>query len=149
MKRSQIAAVLCAFAVMSASAQTAQTEGLRSYAKAKQVLDAGLAALGGVEALRSVRTVRRQSSGDWFGSGQGPRPEPFDAPTLREPHANGRNDAITFIDYSSQRWRDEIRESDATDFIIRLQASDGQSAFETITYRSEKPYFRKLADADL
>src|SRR5262245_16664849 len=71
-------------------APAARGGGLESYRKAKEVLDAGVGATGGETALRAAATVRRTLSGDWFGSGQGPGPEPFSGPTLATPRSNGR-----------------------------------------------------------
>ncbi len=144
------ASVIFAFLATLASGQTSPTAGLKSYFEAKKVLEAGVKAGGGVEALRAAKTVRRQLTGDWYGSGQGPRPEPFSGPTLTPPHSNGRQQLTSLIDYGGNRWLDEIRESDFTgDYVTRVAAVDGDQGFETITYRNERPFYRAFAAEDL
>ncbi len=123
--------------------------GLNSYYKAKAVLDAGVKAMGGLEALRGVRTVRRQLAGEWIGSGQHPRPYPVSAPTLTIPPANARDRHLSFLDYAGNRWLDEAIESDLKgDFNTRSNAVTESSGFEIITYRNEKPFYRAFSPDD-
>ena len=133
-----------------AGAETPPSEGLRSYFQAKEALDQGIQAIGGVEALQAVRTVSRQLSGDWFGSGQTPRPYPLSGPTLATPPSNGRSQIMSFIDYGKGRWLEETVESDFSgDFIVRITAVGEDKGFETLTYRDEKPYYRVFSAPDL
>lgn len=127
--------------------QGAPTAGLQSYFRAKKVLEAAVNAIGGPEALQATKTVRRQFSGDWFGSGQNPRPYVVAAPTLKSPPSNGRNRVMSFIDYGGRRSLDESLEADVAsdDSITRITAIREETGFETITYRSEKPYYRKFS----
>jgi hypothetical protein len=67
------------------------TEGLRSYFRTRELLDAGVKVMGGLDALKETRTVRRRMCGEWIGSGQHPRPHQVAAPTLTAPPANGRD----------------------------------------------------------
>ena len=123
--------------------------GLRAYFKAKEVLDAGVEAIGGRGALRSVRTVRRQLAGEWIGSGQHPRPYAVTAPTLTVPPANGLTRHVSFSDYAGNRWFDEEIESDFKgDSITRVNAVAEDHGFETLTYRDEKPYYRAFSTED-
>jgi glyoxylase-like metal-dependent hydrolase (beta-lactamase superfamily II) len=126
------------------------TAGLSSYYRAKQVLDAGIKAVGGVEALENLKTVRRQMAGEWIGSGQHPRPYPVSAPTLAAPPPNGRDQGISFVDYRGNRWLEEMVESDVKreDSITRKNAGTEHSGFETITFRQEKPYYRTFSAED-
>ncbi len=123
---------------------------MQSYLGAKQVLNAAVKAIGGLEALQGTKTVQRQLSGDWFGSGQHPRPYTVAAPSLEIPPSNGRNQVVSFIDYGGRRVGDESIEADVAsdDFITRVTAVSGASGFETITYRDERPYYRKFSSED-
>jgi glyoxylase-like metal-dependent hydrolase (beta-lactamase superfamily II) len=133
-----------------AGAPGAPGAGLRSYLEARQVLDAAVTAIGGEPALRSVSTVRRQYSGDWYGSGQGPRPEPFAGPTLTPPRANGRNRVTSYVDYATGRCLEESVESDlAGDSILRVTAAGEKEGFEAITYRDERPFYRAFSEGEL
>jgi hypothetical protein len=151
--KTQLVLKTCLFAalfVTVAGAQTPVSEGQRSYFKAKEVLDAGVKAIGGVEALRAARTVRRELSGDWFGSGQTPRPYPLSGPTLKTPPSNGQSQIMSFIDYGKSRWLEEAVESDFSgDYIVRITAVGEDKGFETLTYREEKSYYRAFSVPDL
>jgi glyoxylase-like metal-dependent hydrolase (beta-lactamase superfamily II) len=126
------------------------SEGLTSYWKAREVLDEGLAAIGGVDALRAAGAVRREMSGDWFGSGQGARPERFVGPTLTPPALNGRERLMSFVDVQGGRFLDELQESDLTgDSVLRVTALTGDGGFETVTYRDERPFYRPFPAQDL
>lgn len=128
----------------------ATTAGLQSYARAKQVLDDGVLAVGGLETLQNVKSVRRQMSGEWIGSGQHPRPYTVAAPTLTSPPANGLDDVQSVIDYAGNRWFEEALESDIKrqDSITRRNAGTNRAGFEAITFRNEKPYFRAYSTDD-
>ena len=52
---------------------------VRSYQEARQVLDAGIKAMGGLDALREIKDVSREASGTAYAQGQGLQP---DAPLL-------------------------------------------------------------------
>jgi glyoxylase-like metal-dependent hydrolase (beta-lactamase superfamily II) len=142
--------VLAAILATLGSPEIRPGAGIDAYLKARKVLDLGVQALGGEEALRATRTVRREVSGDWYGSGQGPRPERFSGPTLTPPRSNGRSRITSFIDYDGGRWLEQAVESDfAGDSITRVTAAAEDLGFETITYRAEKPFYRTFADPDL
>jgi glyoxylase-like metal-dependent hydrolase (beta-lactamase superfamily II) len=146
-------AVLAGLVILVAApegAQTPATSGLRSYFEARAVLDAGIEAIGGLSALSSAKTVRRQMSGDWIGSGQHPRPYPTAAPTMTVPPSNGRTRTVSFIDYAGTRFLDEAVESDfAGDFITRVTAVTESTGFETLIYGDEKPFFRAYSEEDV
>jgi glyoxylase-like metal-dependent hydrolase (beta-lactamase superfamily II) len=129
-----------------ASLRRVPSAGLRSYFRAKAVLDAAVEAIGGLKALQSAKTVRRQMTGDWFGSGQHPRPYWVSAPSLTIPPSNGRNTVSSFIDYGEKRFFDESVEADVAsdDSITRITAVNSEKGFETITYRDEKPFYRRF-----
>ena len=133
-----------------ASPRARASEGLESCLKARAVLDAGVTAIGGVEALRAAGVVRRQMSGDWFGSGQGLRPEPFSGPTLTPPALNGSERLLSFVDIMGNRFLDELVESDLSgDSVLRVTALTEEGGFETVTYRDERPFYRSFAAQDL
>ena len=125
------------------------TEGLRSTFRAREVLDAGVKAIGGLDALRETRTVRRRMCGEWIGSGQHPRPHPVAGPTLTAPPPNGRDCLTSHADSRGKRWLDERVESDFQgDSVTRVTALTETSGFETLTYREEKPFYRSLSAED-
>lgn len=123
------------------SAQTPPTEGLRSYLKAREVLDAGATALGGWDALRATKTIRRQLSSKWIGSGQHPRPYHASTPTLTVPPPNGCSDIMSFIDYGESRWLDVDVDLSSPDAVTRVSAITEGGGYETLVYRDEKLYF--------
>lgn len=148
-QQTSLSGVACLLVATLLSAPTPQPEGLRSYFRAREVLDAGVKAIGGLEALRAVRTLRRQMSGDWIGSGQHPRPYRAVAPTLTVPPSNGRLTIISYIDYHENRWLDAAVESDFSgDSITRTTVVAQNTGFETLTYRQEKPFFRPFVAED-
>ncbi len=66
-----------ALLVSSAGAMTAQqSAAARSYADARAVLDRGIAAVGGLEALRAIQTIAVDFEGEGFARNQSARPEP-------------------------------------------------------------------------
>jgi dienelactone hydrolase/glyoxylase-like metal-dependent hydrolase (beta-lactamase superfamily II) len=128
-----------------ARATATESAGLASYRRAREALDAGVAALGGAEALAALGTVRRRSSGDWFGSGQSRNPHPVEGPTLAPPPTTQHMNVTTVIDYRGIRWLEESLEyDDAGDAITRIRAVTPESGFESLTYRNEKPFFRSF-----
>jgi glyoxylase-like metal-dependent hydrolase (beta-lactamase superfamily II) len=124
--------------------------GLESYRRAREALDAAVRATGGEEALRAASTIRREMAGDWFGSGQSLRPYLPPAPTLTPPPTQQHARITEVIDYGAGRCLEEEMDSDDTgDFIIQVDSVTAESGFETLTYRREKPYYRKLGADDL
>ena len=140
------ACVLAVLLAGAAGAPAPATQGLSSYFKAREVLDAGVTAIGGLETLQAAKSIRREMSGDWIGSGQHPRPYAVTAPTLKVPPANGHTKTMSFIDYAGNRWLDEAVESDDTgDYITHVHAVGESGGFETILFRDEKPYYRSIS----
>ncbi len=138
-----IALIVC---LVEVNAQTRQSVGLTSYYKARDVLDSGIKAIGGLKALRSTVTVQRKLVGEWIGSGQGKRPSLDLSSTLAAPLANGRSRRDTVIDYQANRWFSESVESDDTgDQITRLVSVKVGEGFETIAYRKEKRLLRTFS----
>jgi dienelactone hydrolase/glyoxylase-like metal-dependent hydrolase (beta-lactamase superfamily II) len=133
-----------------ATASGAASAGLESYRRAREVLEAGIAAIGGREALDALTTVRRQSSGDWFGSGQSQRPYRVPAPTLDPPPTTQHMKTVSLADYAGNRWLEESLEfDDSGDAVTRIDVVTGEFGFESLTYRDEKPFYRDVPRADL
>ena len=132
-------AILTAVASL-AGAQTHTSAGLESYHKARQVLDAGVKAAGGLDALRAAKSARRTFEEDWIGSGQGQRPYAAQAPTLTPAPTHQHSRTTSFIDYAGNRWVDESLEyDDFGDSVTRLTVVTSEKGFETVTYHSERP----------
>jgi glyoxylase-like metal-dependent hydrolase (beta-lactamase superfamily II) len=66
------------------------TASLRSYQQARRVLDEGIEALGGLEALRSIKNFTLKEKGKIHARYQSPNPEP--------PFVTGTSDETTIID---------------------------------------------------
>jgi glyoxylase-like metal-dependent hydrolase (beta-lactamase superfamily II) len=142
--------LLLAFYLTAANGQTSSSAGLDSYFKAKKALDAGVKAIGGEDALRSLKVVRRELAGDWFGSGQSQRPHPTKVPTLSPPPTFQHAKVSSWIDYSQDRWFEQsIDYDDFGDAVTRAQAVTSKNGFETITYQREKPFHRASPSHDL
>ena len=67
------------FAGLALASPLAAGSPARSYQEARQVLDAGIKAMGGLDALREIKDVSREASGTAYAQGQGLQP---DAPLL-------------------------------------------------------------------
>jgi glyoxylase-like metal-dependent hydrolase (beta-lactamase superfamily II) len=140
---------ICLLAAATGSGPHPPTEGLRSYFRAREVLNAGVEAIGGLDALRGASTFRRRMCGEWIGSGQHPRPHRVAAPTMTPPPANGHDCLTSHADYRGKRWLDERVESDFQgDSVARVTALSETSGFETLTYREEKPFYRAFSADD-
>jgi hypothetical protein len=77
---------------------------LASYARAREILAAAVAAHGGADALRELRGVRRAYFDTWLDPMQGARPWRGEAGTL--PPANAgfdRSESRSFVDYDGGR----------------------------------------------
>jgi glyoxylase-like metal-dependent hydrolase (beta-lactamase superfamily II) len=130
--------------------EASPSAGLESYAKARAVLDAGLAAIGGTEALRAVGVVRRQLTGDWFGTGQGRSPEAFSGPTLTPPAAVAHSEVTSFVDYPGGSWLDvDQRDAGTSDAVTVVTVVGADRGFESVTYQQEKPFYQPYAADDL
>ena len=72
----------------------------RSYLEARKVLDAGIAAMGGLEALRGIKNVSRKGNGTVYNQGQSLKP---DAPYTTRPI-----EVATVTDFAGKRNRSEL-----------------------------------------
>jgi len=68
---------LCLFVSLTSFAQSPRESATeKSYAKAREVLEAGIKAMGGLDALEAINNISREMSGVRTEEGQGPRPIP-------------------------------------------------------------------------
>jgi glyoxylase-like metal-dependent hydrolase (beta-lactamase superfamily II) len=132
------------------SASTADGEGLRSYHRARDVLDAAVRAIGGLDALRASDTVRRRLSGGWTDVGQGPRPHHVAGPTLEAPPAHFRDEVVTLVDYARGRSVEVLDESNHLgDRIVQVDVVTTDYAFRSTTYFDEKPLLLSFGPEEL
>ncbi|HEV8628925.1 MAG TPA: hypothetical protein VGV61_01310, partial [Thermoanaerobaculia bacterium] len=124
--------------------------GLRSYVRARQVLDAGIAAHGGPAALLGVRSVRRQLTGGWTNPFQGPRPSALVGPSLAIPPILFPDELLSFVDYAAGRWYERLEESNYSgDHVTQVDAIDGETGFDALAYFDEKPIYRAFDAAEV
>jgi len=69
--------VLCLFVSLTVAAQSPHKSASESsYARAREVLEAGIKAMGGLDALKAINNISREMAGVRTDEGQGPRPIP-------------------------------------------------------------------------
>jgi glyoxylase-like metal-dependent hydrolase (beta-lactamase superfamily II) len=124
--------------------------GLGSYRRAREVLDRGIAAMGGEAALRDVRTVRRRFAGRWAGNGQWLRPLPAGA-RPGDVVFHERDEAESLLDYAAQRGYERLRFApveDEGEHAVEVEAFTPDGAFQLQRYGEERPFLRRFgADA--
>lgn len=151
MRRVILSAVLVSIAFQGA-ARASECVALRSYARARAVLDRAVAAVGGDSVLRDLGTVRRRLTDDWVDVGQGRRPWRGSPPADRLlPHAGSAASPVeSHLDYRGRRFLESIGWIDGpNDQAVRVEAAGQHEGFWTITYMSEKPYFHPFDDEEL
>jgi len=120
--------------------------GLDSYHRARAILDVAATAHGGAEKLLAVKTIRRSMAGDWVDSGQSPRPLAANA----EPRSHERDEIVSFIDYSGNRWLELLQEANFSgDHALQIDVVTPDSGFESVKYIDEKPLLQTFAKSDL
>jgi hypothetical protein len=125
-----------------AAADVANSEVMRSYTRARAVLDAGVAAMGGAEALTAVNNVARRFEITRTNPGQGPRPF-SGAPTIDEYPVYGHSPASSLIDYVGERFRLSQQHSlgSAQEWLAIVDAGGPDGGFTTFAYRQETPVY--------
>lgn len=116
--------------------------GLDSQLRARAVVDAAVAAIGGETALRNLRSMRRDYTEDWVDVGQGQRPWIGNPPAeALPPHAySSGSEAIAWMDYSDGRFYHWERFVDSlNDFGVFADAVAPERAFQVFTYVRETP----------
>jgi glyoxylase-like metal-dependent hydrolase (beta-lactamase superfamily II) len=144
--RRVIAGLILAAAAAGSAAEGTLSAGLASQARAREVLDAAVQAIGGEAALRSLRTVRRDYLEDWVDVGQGQRPWNGSPDTEALPPHAGFDDSegLSFLDYAGDRYYESIRYADSpNDYAVILDIGTPERAFQTIQYVREQPFFQE------
>jgi glyoxylase-like metal-dependent hydrolase (beta-lactamase superfamily II) len=139
-------AVLCGASNLSASRRT--SVALDSQAKARAILEQAVRALGGVDALRAIRIVRRDFKGGWAGFGQSRRPWTGD----RDPPLHEADVAVDIIDYTEGRSYESLKYSQHGrdwEFATDTDVIVGGKGFHISRYIDEKPALRDLTAEDV
>lgn len=124
--------------------------GLRSFQEARRVLDAGVTAMGGAEALSEVRTVRRQLQGGWTSAFQQPRPYPAEGPSLTMPPTLFDDELTSVVDYAGRRSFESLHESNHSgDRITQVDVVTETAGFDSLAYFDEKPILRAFDPSEL
>ncbi|MGQ0385246.1 MAG: MBL fold metallo-hydrolase [Gammaproteobacteria bacterium] len=124
---------------------------MRSQARARELIDAAVAAVGGETALRSLRSVQRDFVEDWVDVGQGPRPwSGVPQAEALPPHAYSDNsEMLSHLDYAGGRFYLWARFVDSeNDFGLFVDAVTPERAFQVFTYVREKPILTERARED-
>jgi hypothetical protein len=134
------AATLLCLIIVSApgSAQESASAALLSYQRARVVLDAGIAALGGVDALSSLHSIRREYFDTWLDPTQGARPW-HGTPEALPPANTGfsRTESSSFIDYAAERWLETQTYVDSPrEYAQILDVVTPTRGFRSITYNA-------------
>jgi glyoxylase-like metal-dependent hydrolase (beta-lactamase superfamily II)/dienelactone hydrolase len=120
-------------------------------ARASNVLDLGVRAMGGSAALAAIGTVRREFIDAWIDPSQGQRPWHGGPDEL--PPANGgfeRTPVVSFIDYAHERWLESQKYIDSPqEYALVLDAVGPERGFRTIKYLDERPFLEEFAVSDL
>jgi glyoxylase-like metal-dependent hydrolase (beta-lactamase superfamily II) len=133
-------ATVLLLAAFAAGAQDTPT--LRSQARARELIDAAVAAIGGETALRRLVSVRREYVEDWVDVGQGPRPWTGTPPAeALRPHAYSAGaETLSHIDYLQNRLYLRARFVDsANDFGLFEDTVTPERAWQVFTYVREQP----------
>lgn len=145
----QAIVVLMLLAAAAAAAHEAET--LRSQARAKQLIDAAVAAIGGEAALLKLRSVRRDYVEDWVDVGQGLRPwDGVPAADALPPHAYSDDaESIAYLDYAGGRLYLRARFMNApNDYGLFVDAVTPEGAFQAFTFVRERPFLTERARAE-
>ena len=116
MRRILIPVVLCAGILLPAQYVIAQQElstSEKSYRRARQVLDAGIEALGGLEAVRSVQGFTIKEAGTSYAVHGSAKPDP--------PFSAGRRQGTYIFDPARNRLFFEARIDGTPSFVIRFR----------------------------
>lgn len=115
---------------------------LASYRDARALLDAGIAAMGGEAALRSLTGVERRMVVRSVDRGQTVRPAPPGDDPHRLPVAWQTESTLVAVDYAGTRFvRIDRFEDGPGDTFVQRQAGDADGGFDAGTFRDEPSYF--------
>jgi dienelactone hydrolase/glyoxylase-like metal-dependent hydrolase (beta-lactamase superfamily II) len=121
-------------------------------ARAANVLDLGVKAMGGSAALAAIGTVRREFIDTWIDPSQGQRPWHGGPGELPPPNNGGseRTPVVSWIDYAHGRWLESQEYVDPPQEYVRVFDAVGpERGFRIIKYRDEQPFFDEFAASDL
>jgi len=121
-------------------------------ARASNVLDQGVKAMGGSAALAAIGTVRREFIDAWIDPSQGQRPWHGGPDELPPPNNGGveRTPVVSSIDYPHDRWLERQEYLDPPqEHVLVGEAVGAERGFRTIQYRDEQPFFEEFAASDL
>src|SRR5688572_11955681 len=140
MSRTLLALIVIVSSINIAAADTGGSEVMQSYTRARAVLDAGVAATGGADALANVTTISREY--ETFRTNAGQMPKPFaGAPTIDKYPVFGRTPTSTVVDHAGQRiWKSERFLSDSfKEWVTFVEAGGPAGVFSTVAYLNETP----------
>jgi hypothetical protein len=140
MPRTVLALIAIVSAINLAAADSSGNEVMRSYTRARAVLDAGVAAMGGAEALTAVTSVSREFESYRTNPGQGPKPFAGAATIDRYPFY-GRTPSSSIVDYAGERlWMSQRFLSASTkEWVAAIDAGGPSDGFSSVAYREETP----------
>lgn len=116
---------------------------------ARRVVDDAVRALGGADALATLRTVRRHMIDNWVDTGQGQHPW-TGTPDADHLPVHFPQTVENFLDYAADRWFESQAFRDGPgDYGTQIDTATATSGFESITYADERPWFRALATDEL
>lgn len=140
MPRTLLALIVIVSCLDIAAADSSGGEVMRSYTTARAVLDAGVAAIGGADALADVTSISREY--ETFRTNSGQMPKPFGgAPAIDNYPVFGRTPTSTIVDHAGGRmWKSERFLSDSfKEWVTFVEASGPAGVFSTVAYLDETP----------
>jgi hypothetical protein len=139
--------ILLALAVVVASignavADSGGTEAMRSYLRARAVLDAGVAAIGGAEALSSLTGVTREYQIHRNNPGQGPRPVAGGSSVDKYP-LYAPTPSTSIVDYAGERYRIQQRYlyDSAKEWVDAIDVGGPTGGFLLASYQDQIPAY--------
>lgn len=116
--------------------------------RARDVLDQGVRAIGGADALAQLTTVRRRMVDHWVDTGQGQHPW---TGTPDGDHLPVHFPLFVdyFLDYAGERWVESQAFDNPPEHGVQITAGTPAGGFEAVTYMDERPFSRELDGDDL
>lgn len=140
MPRTLLAFIAIVASINGVAADSKDSEVMRSYTRAREVLDAGAAAMGGAEALAAVTSISREFEAHRTNPGQGPKPVDG-GPTIDKYPLFGRTPSATVVDYAGERFRISQRflSESLQEGLTAIDAGGPAGGFSTVAYLDETP----------
>ena len=142
MPRMFLALIVLAASIANAAADTGGSEVMRSYIRARAVLEAGVAAMGGAEALSSLTGVTREFESHRNNPGQGPRPVAGGASIEQYPRY-APTPSLSIVDYVGERVRVQQRflYDSEKEWLTAIDVGGTSGGFSTVSYLDEIPSY--------